>query len=62
VISLTIISASVALALIYALCWAFVPGVRRQIEQPKHCFQNRLKQYDRACGMSTDESEPADAD
>ena len=61
-ISLAIIGASVALALVYAFCWAFVPGVRRQIEQPKHCFQDRLKQYDRACGISSNESEPADAD
>ena len=45
-ISLTIIIGSVVLAMIYALAWILVPGIRQQIEQPKHCFQQRLEQYD----------------
>ena len=61
-ISLTIIGASIALALIYALAFAFAPGVRRQIEQPKHCFQDRLRQYDRQCRIGKEGSEPANGD
>lgn len=61
-ISLTIIIASIVLALIYALAFMLVPGVRRQIEQPKHCFQQRLQQYDRECRINHDDSETSNAD
>lgn len=61
-ISLAIIIASVALALVYALAWAFVPGVRQQIEQPKHWFQDRLQQYDHACQSGRSESGSVDAE
>ena len=61
-ISLTIIVGSVLLALIYALAWLLVPGIRRQIEQPKHCFQQRLEQYDRVYRNNADPTETHSGD
>lgn len=61
-ISLTIIVATVALALVYALAWLFIPAVRSQIEQPKYWFQDRLRQYDRECQITRERSESSDAD
>ena len=61
-ISLSIIVATIALALVYALAWLFVPGVRNQIEQPKHWFQDRLQQYDREFQISKERSRSSDAD
>jgi hypothetical protein len=46
-ISATIVIASVILALAYACVWCLSPRFRRQIEQPKHWFQDQLEKYDR---------------
>jgi hypothetical protein len=62
VISLTIILASVGLALIYALAFLFVPGVGRQIEQPKHRFQQQLQRYDRDCRIGSERPGAADVE
>ena len=60
-ISLTIIVTSVALAAVYALAYILLPGVRQQIEQPKHCFQQRLRQYDQVCQSNVNDSETRSA-
>ena len=46
-ISLTIVIGTVLLALVYIGIWCVSPRFRRQIEQPKHWFQDQLEKYDR---------------
>lgn len=45
-ISIIVIAASLALAAAYILAWLLRPGFRRDIEHPKHWFQNELRRYD----------------
>jgi hypothetical protein len=46
VITAVIISASLALAAAFSLAWLLVPSLRRQIEDPKHWFQDQVQRYD----------------
>jgi hypothetical protein len=64
VITAIIIASSIALAAVFAWAWAFRPEFRRQIEYPKHSFQDQVREYDRQCEAArrrleagTDESE-----
>jgi len=49
VISAIVIVASLVLATAFALMYALRPGLREEIERPKHWFQNQLDRYDRHC-------------
>jgi hypothetical protein len=60
-ITATIILASLVLAAAYTLAWFCLPRVRRQIEQPKHWFQEQVESYDRECKVVT-RIEDSDAD
>jgi hypothetical protein len=46
-ITAIIVIATVVFAAIFTIAWLANPGLRRQIEHPKHCFQDQVKQYDR---------------
>ena len=48
-ITTVIIAVSLALAAAFSLAWLLMPGLRRQIEDPKHWFQDRVQRYDQAC-------------
>ena len=48
-ITTTIIVGSLLLAAVYTAAWLLGPGLRRQIESPKHWFDAQTRQYDRAC-------------
>lgn len=41
-----IVGASLALAAAFTLAWLLKPGLREQIEAPKHLFQDQVRQYD----------------
>jgi hypothetical protein len=63
-ITTIIVGASLALAAAFALAWLLKPGLREQIEAPKHLFHDQVQQYDRSIetadrssGGSSDESE-----
>ena len=45
-ITTIIVGASLALALAFALAWLLKPSLREQIEEPKHLFHDRVRQYD----------------
>ena len=61
-ISATIIVLSVVFALAYAMVWCVNPRFRRQIEQPKHWFQDQLEKYDRECQQAYPTERKPDAD
>jgi len=46
-ITAIIVIATVVLAAAFTIAWLANPGLRRQIEHPKYCFQDQVKQYDR---------------
>lgn len=48
-ITAMIIVFSVILAAAYFVAWLTKPDLRKQIEYPKHCFQDQLRQYDQQC-------------
>ena len=48
-ITAMIVGGSLLLAAIYTLAWLLGPGLRRQIESPKHWFDAQTRQYDRMC-------------
>lgn len=48
-ISSIVIIASLALAAAFLLAWILRPGLRQEIERPKHWFQDELRRYDRHC-------------
>ena len=48
-ITAIIVGSTVLLATIFTLAWLTNPALRRQIEQPKHCFQDQVHQYNRQC-------------
>jgi len=48
-ITTIIVISSVLLAAIFTIAWLANPAFRRQIEQPKHCFQDQLQQYNQQC-------------
>ena len=48
-ITATIIIATLALVAAFSSAWIFGPRLRKQIEDPKHWFQDHVQQYDRQC-------------
>jgi hypothetical protein len=52
VIAGAIVLLSLALGAAFAVVWLARPDVRARIERPKHRFQSRVRQYDRACRAS----------
>jgi hypothetical protein len=56
-ISSIVIIASLAFAAVYVIAWLLRPGLRQQIEQPKHWFQDELARYDQQCGQDQKEAE-----
>mgnify|MGYP001604027299 CR=1 FL=1 len=48
-ITTSIVLSSVLLAARFTIAWLTNPAFRRQIEQPKHCFQDQLEQYNQQC-------------
>ncbi len=44
-----IVISSVIFALIFTVVWLLRPGLRRQIESPKHHFQEQIRAYNRQC-------------
>ncbi len=57
-----IVICTLALAAIFAVAWWLRPGLRRDIEAPKHGFAARVRQYDEACrppaGRRASQDEP----
>jgi hypothetical protein len=62
VITATIIFGSLLLAVVYTYAWLRFPRVRKQIEQPKHWFQEQVETYDRQCRESAPAGQEQDAD
>ena len=63
-ITTIIVVASLALAVAFTLAWLLKPGLREQIEAPKHLFHDQVRQYDESIetarsvpGGSSDESD-----
>ena len=48
-ITAIIVGSSVLLAAVFTIAWAMNPALRRQIEHPKHCFQEQLQQHNQRC-------------
>jgi hypothetical protein len=48
-ISSIVIIGSLLLAALFIVAWVLRPGLRREIERPKHWFQDELRRYDREC-------------
>lgn len=48
-IATIVIGGSVALGVAFSAAWLVLPGLRREIERPKHWFADQARQYDRAC-------------
>jgi len=48
-ISSIVIIASLVLAAAFILAWLLRPGLRQEIERPKHWFQDELRRYDQQC-------------
>ena len=48
-ITAIVIIASLVLAAGYVVAWLLRPGLRREIEQPKHWVQDEVGRYDRQC-------------
>lgn len=48
-ISAIVIVASIVLGVAFTFAWRFRPGLRDEIERPKHWFQDQVRRYDRAC-------------
>ncbi len=44
-----IVVCTLAFAAIFAVVWWLRPGLRRDIEAPKHGFAARVRQYDETC-------------
>jgi len=55
-ITTTIVLASLALAAAFTLAWLLKPGLREQIEAPKHLFHDQVRQYDRGVHDARKES------
>ncbi len=56
-ITAIIIFSSIALAAVFAAAWALHPAFRRQIEHPKHSFQEQVRAYDEQCGLARERLE-----
>jgi hypothetical protein len=48
-ISAVVIVASLVLAAAFVLAYVLGPGLRDEIERPKHWFQDQVRRYDRRC-------------
>ena len=48
-ITAIIVISSVVLAVVFTIAWLTNPALRRQIEHPKHCFQDQVHQYNQQC-------------
>jgi hypothetical protein len=51
-----IVISSVILALAFTIAWLLRPELRRQIESPKHNFQEQIRSYNKQCHDSHEES------
>jgi len=51
-----IVITSLALAAAFTLGWLLKPGLRAQIEAPKHFFQERVRQYDQGLENTGEQS------
>lgn len=56
-ITTIIVIASLALAAAFSLAWLLKPGLREQIEAPKHLFHDQVRQYDRSVQDARERSE-----
>lgn len=45
-ITAIIVISSIVLAAVFTIAWLRNPALRRQIEHPKHCFQDQVRQHD----------------
>jgi hypothetical protein len=59
VITTIIVIASLALAGAFSLAWLLKPGLREQIEAPKHLFHEQVRQYDQGVQDAREKSEGA---
>lgn len=48
-ISAIVIAASIVLAIAFILIFALQPGLREEVERPKHWFVDQVRRYDRHC-------------
>lgn len=48
-ITVIIVVSTVLLAAIFTFAWFTNPALRRQIEQPKHFFQDQVHQHNQQC-------------
>jgi hypothetical protein len=48
-ITAIIVISSLVLAAAFTIAWLTNPALRRQIEHPKHCFQDQVQQYNQQC-------------
>ena len=55
-ITTLIVGASLVLAAAFTLAWLLKPGLREQIEAPKHLFHEQVRQYDQ--GLNDDRERP----
>ncbi len=53
-ITAIIVISSVVLAAIFTIAWLTNPRLRRQIEHPKHCFQDQVRNYNQQCHHTPD--------
>lgn len=44
-----IVISSIVLAFAFFIAWLTKPGLRQDIENPKHLFAERIQQYDEQC-------------
>lgn len=44
-----IVIGSVVLAAVFTIAYLTRPGLRRQIEHPKYCFQDQVQHHNRQC-------------
>ena len=54
-ITAIIVISTIALAAVFTIAWLTKPALRRQIEQPKYCFQDQVQQYNQQCRNAPDE-------
>jgi hypothetical protein len=54
VIATVVVGTALALGIAFSVAWLIAPALRRQIEAPKHWFQNEAQRYDRACTPTHD--------
>ena len=60
-ISILIVGLSVVFAAAFWLAYLLKPGLRQQIENPKHCFQNQVQHFDQQCHATDTKSNGANS-